>query len=96
MGEKNFKLIYDIRPSYEAVNVANVKVVIAKEEVEAAQKKLKQDIIRLSGYNEEELDFSDTYSCLARDVPYHVYLKKGNPGSGKNVCIFCGGDDFCE
>jgi len=91
--EKNYKLIYEVIPQINEVFVAGRKVIEAEKVYKEEQEKLKQHIIKCSGYKESELMFSDDH-CYANGISKHVYRIGGPKGSGKNVCIFCGGDDF--
>lgn len=95
MGEKNYRLIYEAIQYQDAIFDAERQIAVGKSNLEFAKKKFRVFLAQAVGHLEEELEFSNE-CCIANGIMHHVFLMEGVKHSGKNVCVFCGCDDWTE
>lgn len=99
MGEKNYKLIYDLRhQGLKVESLANLQVQFRNE----ADAKAREEFKKLTDFLEKHLGHDrfevTNICCMADGVLSHVYTwdEKTKPPAdvGKKRCVFCGCDDF--
>ena len=96
MIEKNYKLIYEMRPYLEAVRSAMRAVREAEQKVDDAKAAYWDGLDKKLGAKTDRNE-RNISCCMADGMDRHVFMPSHegvSRGVGKRRCVFCGIDDF--